>query len=134
MILVMLSGRLISAAGRPTVSRADALTVTPGVAASTLNRADRRVGGTSGFQSMVVDCSNTLPSALPVGLMSFGMCRARRTETAFIACRHCWSYWAMSIARKAAWLVGMAANCAAVGDQCRATGAAPEGAPPLPFW
>ena len=96
--------------GRPVAwSVVPVLTVTPGVAASTLYIAERRAGLSSGFHSQSVASWKTRLSAVS-------------SVTPSITSPTAGPPWLTSRARSFAGLVGQAANSARVGDQCVATG------------
>ena len=109
---VAVAVRLISTAGRPRSSRAWLFTRTPGVVASTLYRADRSSGPTSGFHSSVAACSKTKSSSvsrgwrmtpfLPRAFSSF-CCSAIAWACCSLACLS-------SRARRLAAPVGIASN------------------------
>ncbi len=97
-------------AGWPIASVAPVLTVTPGVAASTLYTAERRGGLSGGFHSQLVASWKTRSSGVAPG--SVALCTPSSSSAP--AC----SPWLSSRARSFLGLVGQVANSARVGDQC----------------
>ena len=131
---VAVAVRLISTAGRPRSSRAWLSTRTPGVAASTLYRAERSSGPASGFHSSVVACSKTKSSSVSRGwwMTAFLPALASSRRCSAIAWACCSLACLSSRARSAAVSVGIASNWAAVGESCRATGSSLG--TPAPRW
>ena len=98
--------------GRPVRSVVPVLTVTPGVAASTLYMADRSAGVSSGSHSQLVASSKTRLSGVSPVTTSLNISANPPGGTPGVSSR----------ARSFAGLVGQAANSARVGDQCAEAG------------